>query len=710
MAAAHHRGAEDVCGSMEARGVEFRETIFLPLRKTDVQIEMSGGVTSTRVTQVFDNLTRYKLETVYLFPLPAGATITDMEVRVGERVIRSEVMPRGRAKQTYEYAKADGRKAALLEQERPNMFTTSVANLLPGESVRVCFTYLDRAVFCEGKYSLTFPMVVAPRYVPDGGGVTDVQRITAPLKKPSATSDHRVELRVCISGIPVERVTSNTHGITFKKVRGRGQQFEVTLRDRLAMPDSDFDIDIHLERHASPTLTFVAARGTGKRAPNHGLLSVFPPLENDGELDTRPRDVIFVIDTSGSMKGESIDQARSGLERCLGMLSERDSFAIVQFANTYSWYAPDLHRATRDNLDGARRYVANMRAGGGTEMQPALRYALGIPGREEAVRMVVFLTDGAVGNEESLVRLLDSDLGDARVFAFGIGSAPNEFLLRKMAETGRGQARFIHSFSDIAAEISDLFRTLDQPVLTDIRLAWKDAEGGLVKKVNSYPKRCPDVFHGRPLEVVAKLPRKFTEGSIELTGKVGGETVTYRYPIESGHTTSEEQGGIASLFGRAKIDDLMQQRYLSKDGHQRGLLAEQITRLGVDYQLVTEFTSRVAVDRRGDRMPERRAARAAALPQPAQPAVVAPRRVSVPVQPARGSRPSSGAPSQQVSAADPRLSFPRPMFVGTPLQVRLPNLERPGAPRLSLKAPPEAVLLNRGKEVTSSNRGLLIGG
>ena len=670
-------------GAMEARGEGMEKNIFLPLRKTDVQIHMGGAVIETRIVQEFKNDTRQALEAIYLFPLPSEATITSLDLRVGKRTIHSRVLEKDRAQRVYELAKSGGIKAALLEQERPNLFTTSVANFLPGETVQVRFSYTHTAEFSRGKYSLTFPMTHGPRFIPPDGSVTDTERLRAPQLNPTTDAGHRVKLQVRLAGLPIREVTSNTHPITFRKIAGAEQEFEVRLRDPLARADRDFDIDIFIAEKEQPQLSVVTSKGDGDGAGNHALLSVLPPIRDDAPGLAEPkRDVIFVVDTSGSMRGQSIGQARLGLEKCLNRLTEEDAFTIVRFSNDFSMFTPDLRKATPDHVEAARGYVSQLYPGGGTMMQPALAHALRIPGRKDAMRLVIFLTDGAVGNENSLLRLLANDLGKARLFTIGIGSAPNEFLMRKMAASGRGQCRFIHSHADIASEISDLFTTLGKPVLTDVEVRWKDENGNPLDQLASFPDPCPDVFHQRPLQVVARLPHAFASGRIEVSGTLDGKPVRFEHEIDL--DGAETRAGIETLFGRARLDELMQQRLLNRGGARAVELEKAITKLGLDYQLVTPFTSRIAVDNRGSRQPK------APL-----------RRRKVPVHRPHGSTPIQGG--------DARLKFPRPMFIGTPVAVKLPNLERPGRPRIHLKAPKEAILLSAGKPATSSDPNPIIG-
>jgi Ca-activated chloride channel family protein len=566
--------------------------IALPLQKTEVRLNLSGGLLEAEVTQVFTNSTDSALEAIYVFPLPSEATVTGMELRVGEWVIRSVVKEREQARQEYAAARTEGRKAALLEQERPNIFTTSVTNFLAGETVRIRFTYLQAAEYQQGKYSITFPMVVGPRYIPFRIPVPDAARITPPILHPAIDSGHRVSLTATVSGLPVKAITSSTHAIAVA-ARDGGRVHEVTLHESETLPNSEFHLEVALADGETPTTSVVT---TEAHDATYALVTLLPPIGVPAEkLPPRvPRDVLFLIDTSGSMSGDSIGQAQAGLLKCLEMLKPEDAFTIVRFASDYSAFAPELRVATPERLEAAREFVRTLRADGGTEMQTALDYTLSLTGgRAEAFRLVVFLTDGDVGNEASLMNLLSAKLGSTRLVTFGIGSAPNEFLMRRLGELGRGQARFIRSQEDVGAVMSGFFRTLDQPAMTGVRLNWRKKNGQPLDEPVVYPQPCPDVFVDRPIQLVAKLPTGF-DGTLEVAGNVAGQSATY--PFSFGDAARARHAGIPTLFGQAVVNDLMYRRLRVSDPTELEKLRAEIVRTGIDYQLVTEFTARLAVE------------------------------------------------------------------------------------------------------------------
>ncbi len=581
-----------VAGSMEARAPGQTQRLVLPLRKTQVHLEITGGLVKAEVNQVFKNDTANRLEAIYTFPLPSTATVTDMEIRIDDRLIRSVVKEKQEAKETYEKAKKEGKSAALLEQERPNMFTMSVANFGPGEKAEVKLTYVQQADYQKGLYSVTFPMVVGPRYIPKDGtgrGADDADRISPPVLPPWIDPGHRLTLTAEVSGLPVKEIKSSTHALTVKTA---GKTEKVSLARPLTLPNKDFDLDIYLKDSADADFSLIR---TDEAEATYGLISAFPSTEeaeDEGVVDL-PRDVVFLIDTSGSMSGASISQAQAGLLRCLESLREKDHFTIVRFSNNYSAFSPELRAASTDKLADAKAYVEGLDAKGGTDMQLALEYVLDTPNSEGALPIIVFLTDGAVGNEDTLMRLLNNKLGHWRLFTFGIGSAPNEFLMRKMAELGHGQSRFIHSHEDVGVVMSDFFKTLDAPVLTDIQLSWEDKQGNPVPEVVCYPSVYPDVFVERPLQVAAKFPAGF-DGDLIVRAKQHGKPVEHHFPFSK--ASEVKDGAVTKVFGRAMIEELSY-RHLTADGAvERDAVKEEIVRASLDYQLVSQFTSRVAVE------------------------------------------------------------------------------------------------------------------
>jgi len=582
----------EVAGVMFTVGSTNEPRVVLPLKKTEVRIDVTAGIARTEVIQRFSNDVDRPLEAVYIFPLPSGAAVDDFEIRLKDRVIRSTVKERDAAKATYEQAKAEGRKAALLEQERPNIFTTAVANLLPGEFVDICFTYVESLRFQKDRFNITFPMVVGERYMPfrfDSNGqpkpeVADAARLNPPVLHPNMDSGHRLSIEVALNGLPIRRVTSTTHALKVEELDT--EQYSVSLKNAVTIPDCEFSMVVQFEENERPSVTFV--QSSGEEA--YGLLSVFPPIGKQRKHEALPKDVVFLIDTSGSMSGASMAQAKSGLKRCIEILQPGDRFTVVRFASEFSSFSPELRDVTDKKVAEVLDYISEMTSGGGTEMQPALEHVLHLlPQESGRMPLVIFLTDGDVGNEDSLIHLLSKKLENTRLFTFGIGSAPNEFLMHRMAEVGRGQSRFIRSHEDVGDVMADFFQTLEAPVLTDVTVDWGGSE------VHVYPERCPDIFYGRPLQLVAQAPAGFG-GRIRINGLIDG--VEQSYSIDLGEQKAQRHDAIEKLYGRMQVKDLMVQLMQTDDPSSRNKLKQAVIEVAMHHQLVTKFTSRVAVEER----------------------------------------------------------------------------------------------------------------
>ena len=575
--------------------------LILPLKRTTVTLEVSGNVLRAEVAQTFTNDTDVTLEAAYIFPLPTNSTVLDMTLEFDDSIVRSVVKEKREAKATYDKAKAEGKKTALLDQARPNIFKTSIANFLPGETVTVNLVYIEPLEYRKGMYEVNFPMVIGKRYIPlDSRSSADIANITPPVLNPSIKNSHRLDLTVSIDGIPVESVTSTTHLISVNESKGH---YQIELADTI--PNADFNLKIGLKRSLESQATLIEDT---IHDTTYSMINIFPPtIKQENTIDIA-RDVIFLIDTSGSMSGESISQARSGLNKCLNMLDKNDAFSIVRFSSDHSFLSPNMLMADGNNIELAHEYIDGLSSGGGTAMQPALKHCLNIKGRPQAVRMLVFLTDGDVGNEDDLFRLINAKLDTTRLFTFGIGSAPNEYLMRKMAELGKGQSLFIHSHEDISLVMNDFFRTIAAPVMTDVNIKLYDNDENEITVFDMYPRRSPDLFYERPLR--AYLKSKKTIKIVVISGQVDGKKVIGEYFVDKKKSNNHL---INRLYGREAINELMYQYILAGEDQtikatgeasNSDYLSNEIIKIALDHQLVSQFTSRIAVEEKISRSPE----------------------------------------------------------------------------------------------------------
>ncbi|MGB5246829.1 MAG: marine proteobacterial sortase target protein, partial [Woeseia sp.] len=427
---------------------------------TDVDIEVSGIVARVTVKQKFRNDGDLWSEGIYTFPLPEDAAVDRMRLQAGERIIEGEIQEKEAAKKTYEKAKREGKRASLVKQQRRNLFTTSVANIAPGETVTIEISYQQTVVYDDATFTLRVPTTLTPRYIPgtpltdkQGSGwardtdqVPDASLITPPMVTQS--SDHRISLRASIdAGMPLDIIASRYHPISVSDHAG---VYKVELRNALEMMDHDFEL---VWRAPPSTVARVALFSEIDQDQPHLLLMLLPPVQIDDAIAVPPRDLTLVIDTSGSMHGVSLQQAKQAVLLALDGLREQDHFNLIQFNSTTDMLFPASVPVTASNLRAARSWVKGLGANGGTEMRPALAAAL--RGNSElGLRQVVFVTDGSVGNETELFSFIEQQLGNTRLFTVGIGSAPNGFFMRKAAEAGRGTFVTISALHEVQEKMT----------------------------------------------------------------------------------------------------------------------------------------------------------------------------------------------------------------------------------------------------------------
>lgn len=560
-------------------------TLAVPAVATDVVIKVSGMVARAVVKQTYRNPYDAWFEGIYVFPLPENAAVDHLRMKVGERIIEGDIKERQAARAQYEQAKSSGQRAALVEQERPNIFTTSVANIPPRGEIVVEIEYQQTLRYDSGSFSLRFPMVVGPRYIPNNQvtdapkeiPLGDASRITPPVLDPAKHApSNPVRLKVVLdAGVPLARVDSAYHPVTLRETEGGGRVVELAAGEVPA--SKDFELKwTPAASHAPQAALFTEKRGD----KNYALLMVMPPAKEVAAARL-PREVVFVIDTSGSMSGSSIAQARDALELAIARLSEQDSFNVIEFNSYAKALYADARPASAANRESAIRWVRKLQSQGGTEMALALNLALN--GRENPgrVRQVIFLTDGAVGNEDGLFKLIKDKLGDSRLFTVGIGSAPNSHFMSKAAQTGRGTFTYIGKIEEVKEKMGQLFAKLESPVLKGVDIAWPGA-------VDAWPKRVPDLYLGEPIVVSAALDQ--TDGEIRLSGLRGDTPWQATLPLAD----ARPGRGMGVLWAREKIQSLIDSQ---RDGAKEDEVRDAVVDIALSHHLVSKYTSLVAVDK-----------------------------------------------------------------------------------------------------------------
>ncbi|HEX8198208.1 MAG TPA: TonB family protein [Pyrinomonadaceae bacterium] len=552
-----------------------------PLKHTDVKAEISGFLARVRVRQEFENNFADKIEAVYVFPLSQNAAVDQMTMRIGERTIAGRIMKKEEAKQVYETAKTEGKTAALLDQNRPNVFTQAVANILPGEKITVEISYVETLKYEDGAYEFVFPTVVAPRYNP--AQVTDTYRISAPIA--ATRAGHNISIEVNLdAGVPVEKIESKVHEIESAMLSASRRV--VKLKSEKDIPNRDFVMryDVSGKKISDAVLTHRDKRG------GFFTLMLQPPDTISYE-DATPKEIVFVLDTSGSMSGFPIEKAKEAMRRALDGLHPFDTFNLITFAGDTHILFDKPVSASVENLRKAQELLDGTEGSGGTEMMKAIRAAFEPSGSNSHVRIVCFMTDGLVGNEAEIIAEVQKHR-EARVFSFGIGESVNRFLLDKIAEEGRGEATYVSLTDDGSAAAKSFHERVRSPLLTDISIDWNG-----LPVADIYPNRILDLFGAKPIILHGRFT-KSASGTIRLKGKRFGQDFIREIPVVFPENEAQHDV-LAALWARTRIDDLMSQDWNGiQKGKARDEVQNTITQLGLEYNLLTQFTSFVAVEDR----------------------------------------------------------------------------------------------------------------
>lgn len=587
--------------------------VAAPRLKADVTITITGPIVRTRVLQHFTNTGDAWVEGLYTYPLPKGSAVDTLEMKTGDRIIKGEIQEKAEAKRTFEAAKRAGKRASLVVQKRPNIFSTRLANIGPGETIEVAIEYQDLIEPHDNLFELRFPMVVRPRFNPglplddraaragwgfDTDQVPDGSQITQPWMHDAAGRHNPVTLTIRLApGFSLGSLESPSHGVDIAYTASGA---DIALRDGSTPADQDFILHWTPKPLEAPSVgLFTETTPDGR----HHLLMLVPPVTAPAQQSpSAPRDLVIILDKSGSMGGQAIRQAKSAVRQAIMRLSPADQFNLIAFDNTpYPLFAHS-RSASYDNIQKALDFLDDVDAGGGTMMADALNLALPDQGTQgvEAVpasaglQQIIFITDGAVGNERALMEQIKSGLGAARLFTVGIGSAPNSYFMEEAAHFGRGAYANIAMNDDVGGAMASLFSKIEKPQLTDIQIDWP---GGNIPE--GAPMRLPDLYAGDPI-VLTYRSATAMDGDIRVKGTRDGQTWSTTVAGDFGG----DGVGVANLWARRAI------RAINRDHIGRHAAADRTERrdtilaLALDYHLVSDFTSLVAVDHTPARPPE----------------------------------------------------------------------------------------------------------
>ncbi|MGH8492902.1 MAG: VIT domain-containing protein [Moraxellaceae bacterium] len=553
----------------------------LPLLATSVDVKIAGVIADITITQHYKNEGQRPLEARYVFPGSTRAAVYAMNVRLGDRLLTAKIKEKQQARVEYEAAKTEGKTAALLEQHRPNVFQMNVANILPGDDVRVEMHYTELLVPQDGKYQFVFPTVVGPRYAgsAEKKGVSEAWT-AMPFLKAEQEASSAFDLKLNLSSpVAVQEVWSDSHRIAVKKEKGG---MAIALADARNANNRDFILDFRLngESIESGLMLF---RGQDE---NFFLAMLAPPKAVPLQKIT-PREYVFIMDISGSMHGYPLDTSKALLRRLIGSLRASDSFNVLLFAGSNSLLAPQSLPATPANIERAIAVIDQQGGGGGTELIPALRRALAMKLDNDRSRSIVVVTDGYVDVETEAFDLIRRNLDHANLFAFGIGSSVNRHLIEGMARAGQGEPFIVTNDKDAEQEAERLRRMIDSPVLTHIKASFEGVDAYDIE-----PPALADVMAQRPVVVFGKY-RGEARGKLVLTGHSADGI--YRKELSfTADKQSQDNAALRYLWARHRISTLTDQKNLEGGDS----YAEAITQLGLNYNLLTDYTSFLAVDQK----------------------------------------------------------------------------------------------------------------
>lgn len=548
-----------------------------PLLDTTLDIAVSGMVAKVRLTQSFHNTSAEWVEGRYTFPLPDQAAVNSLVVRIGDRKIVGSVREKKEAEKRYEQAKQAGQVASFVKQSRPNLFSSKFANIPPGETVTVELGYIQTIRYENSQYGLRVPLTLTQRYsnslVVDKADVSSPQ-ITRSVLDANESPTHRVSINATFFATMEEsQIESPSHALSITR---DNEKTQITLIEK-AYLDRDFILQW---RESAALVPLVQAWREVVGDEQYLLATVTPPI-NKSDIPEQARELILVIDTSGSMGGESIRAAKAALLDALSGLKPSDKFNIIEFNSSYTTLFSSPEFATDDFVDRAMHFTNNLMANGGTEMMQPMRVALKYK-KSELLRQVVFITDGAIGYEEDVFKTVTDNLGNTRLFTVGIGTAPNQWFMRKVAEAGRGTHHLIQDINQVQSGMSQLLRKLEAPALTTVRVLFDGKQADII------PNPVPDLYAGEPLIIAAKLTDD--NHTMTVAGQWGDEQWLTTLSVDNAPLTNT---GLSSVWAKNKIESLQdKQRFNSDPDFYRSL----IIKLSLDHQILSPYTAFLAIE------------------------------------------------------------------------------------------------------------------
>lgn len=553
----------------------------LPLESTKVRASVTGVIAAVTVQQRYKNAGTRPINAVYVFPASTRAAVHGMTMRIGSVLVRAKIKEKEKAKEEFEKAKSEGKSASLLEQERPNVFRMSVANVMPGDEIDVTLEYSELLVPEEGVYTFVYPTVVGPRYSEqkESSAPASEDWIKSPYTRQGVAPSSILDIRTTVSaGMPIDSLASPSHKIVAKW--DSPAKAETTLAAEEAQGGNrDFVLRYKL-RGGEIQSGLILHEGDDE---NFFLLTVQPPKRVRLEA-IPPREYVFVVDVSGSMNGFPLNTSKTLLRDLIGRLRPTDTFNVIFFSGGSQIFAPESVPANPQNIALALHMLSGQRGGGGTQLLSALQRAMALPHKDGWSRNFIVVTDGYIGEEAAAFQYIRDHLDGANVYSFGIGSSVNRFLIEGVAKAGLGEPFVVLKPELAEKEAERLRKYVEAPVLTDVRAEFDGFDAYDVE-----PKKIPDVLADRPIVVFGKYRGK-PRGAIVVSGVTGEGPYRKRIPV-SKKELDPDAAALAKLWARAKVSDIADFNFGAKNEQQRA----EIVALGLKYSLLTEFTSFIAV-------------------------------------------------------------------------------------------------------------------
>jgi len=571
----------------------------------EANIEVNGLIAYAEITQTFINPHAIALEGKYQFPLPENSAVQQLFIKMDDKEIIGEIIEKKAAKTLYQKAKKQGQKASLLEQERPNIFTNKIANIPPQSTVVVTLKIIMPVMFSNGNFNLRLPLVITQRYQPDLS-----KELPEPFKfsashlwasdssetdflftniRSLARSQSSINIELN-SGVAITEVVSGSHSITSRAVNHSQNAYVITLNKTQVISDRSFELSWQLLTSEQPQVSSFTQEVEGE---HYTLLSIFPPTPTAAQV--LARDIIFIIDTSGSMQGSTMEQAKASLQLAISQLNVNDSFNIIAFDDDTELLFPITQMTTTQHIKQARDFIHNLNADGGTQMYRPLSNALIMKKNElqsvNAIRQIVFITDGAVANEFELMQLLNTAQGDFRLYTVGIGAAPNGYFMKKAAQFGRGSYVFIQNSREVQQKMSNFMTKISQPAISNIQLKLNSQ---VHQQVEMYPEKLPDLYFGEPLQIALKSELPISR--VQVAAHTASTPWQQEIIIDNHHLSK----GISSLWARRKIEDLVDSLVI---GANKDKVKSEVITTSLTHQILSPYTSFIAVEKQRDDLP-----------------------------------------------------------------------------------------------------------